>query len=367
MKVYDRLDRQYEIYRDEYRQAALDALDSAWYILGERGKTFEKNFAAFCGAKECVAVNSGLDALNLALRALGIGEGDEVIVPANTFVATVLAVSENRATPVFVEPDCFYNLDASAIESKITKATRAIMVVHLYGQAANMDAIVDIAKRHNLYLVEDCAQAHGATFNGKQIGSFGDMGCFSFYPTKNLGAFGDAGAITTDNEELAQKLRMLRNYGSIVKYRNDEIGVNSRMDEIQAALLNTKLAHFGELLAQKQTYAQRYLEQLADCDLVLPTVREHATSVWHQFVVRVKNREQFQQYLEERGVHTLIHYPIPPHLQPCYRYLNHKEGDFPISEAYAHEVVSLPIFNGMTVEEQNYVIQTIHDYFAQAK
>lgn len=367
MKVYDRLDRQYEMYRDEYRQAALDALDSAWYILGERGKTFEKNFAAFCGAKECVAVNSGLDALNLALRALGIGEGDEVIVPANTFVATVLAVSENRATPVFVEPDCFYNLDASAIESKITKATRAIMVVHLYGQAANMDAIVDIAKRHNLYLVEDCAQAHGATFNGKQIGSFGDMACFSFYPTKNLGAFGDAGAITTDSEELAQKLRMLRNYGSIVKYRNDEIGVNSRMDEIQAALLNTKLAHFDELLVQKQTYAQRYLEQLADCDLVLPTVREHATSVWHQFVVRVKNRKQFQQYLEERGVHTLIHYPIPPHLQPCYRYLNHKEGDFPISEAYAHEVVSLPIFNGMTVEEQDYVIQTIHDYFAQAK
>lgn len=367
MKVYDRLDRQYEMHRDEYREAALRALDSAWYILGEEGKRFERNFADFCGTRECVGMNSGLDALTLGLRALGIGKGDEVLVPSNTFIATVLAISENRATPVFVEPDAYYNMDASLLESRITDATRAIMVVHLYGQAANMGPIVEIAKKHSLYLIEDCAQAHGATYCGKQVGSFGDMGCFSFYPTKNLGAFGDSGAVTTDNLELARRLRRLRNYGSEVKYRNDEIGVNSRLDEIQAALLSTKLAHYDELLAQKREYAARYLEGLKDCGLVLPGIRENATSVWHQFVVRVQERNRFHQYLEEHGVHTLIHYPIPPHLQPCYSYLNYRKGDFPVAEAYANEVVSLPIYNGMTREEQDYVIETIQAFFREEK
>lgn len=367
MKVYDRLDRQYEMYRDEYREAALRTLDSAWYILGGEEERFERSFARFCGTGECVGMNSGLDALTLGLCALGIGEGDEVLVPSNTFIATVLAISENRATPVFVEPDVYYNMNASLLESKITNATRAIMVVHLYGQAANMGPIMEIAKKHSLYLIEDCAQAHGATYCGKRVGSFGDLGCFSFYPTKNLGACGDAGAVTTDNAELARKLRMLRNYGSEVKYRNDVIGVNSRLDEIQAALLSAKLAHYDELLAQKREYAARYLEGLKDCGLVLPEVRENSTSVWHQFVVRVKERDIFQHYLEEHDIHTLIHYPIPPHLQPCYSYLNYRKGDFPIAETYANEVVSLPIYIGITREEQDYVIETIRAFFREER
>ncbi len=363
MKVYDRLDRQYQRYQEEYKAAAIRALDSAWYILGQEVQRFEEEFAAFCGTKECVGLNSGLDALILALRALEVGPGDEVIVPSNTFIATVLAVSENQATPVFVEPDIYYNLDAEALERAITPRTKAILVVHLYGQAANMEKICAIAKKHHLYLVEDCAQAHGAACGQQKIGSFGDFGCFSFYPTKNLGAFGDAGAITTNSPALAQRVRMLRNYGSTVKYRNDIIGLNSRMDEIQAALLRTKLSHFEELLAEKRLLAEKYLEGLAQTGLILPQVREGTTSVWHQFVVRVANREDFQQYLEERGVHTLIHYPIPPHMQPCYQSLGYRSGDFPIAEAYADQVVSLPIYNGMTSDEQDYVVDVIKAYF----
>lgn len=365
MKVYDRLDRQYQRYQEEYKAAAIRVLDSAWYVLGQEVQHFEEEFAAFCGTKECVGLNSGLDALILALRALEIGPGDEVIVPSNTFIATVLAISENQATPVFVEPDMYYNLDAEAIEKAITPRTKAILVVHLYGQAANMQKICAIAKKHQLYLVEDCAQAHGATCHEQKIGSFGDIGCFSFYPTKNLGAFGDAGAVTTNSSTLAQKVRLLRNYGSTVKYRHDVIGLNSRLDEMQAALLRTKLGHFEELLTEKRQLAQRYLEGLQQTKLILPQVREHSTSVWHQFVVRVSNRTDFQQYLEERGVHTLIHYPIPPHMQPCYQNLGYHSGDFPVAEAYAEQVVSLPIYNGMTPDEQDYVMDVIHAYFRE--
>ena len=261
-----------------------------------------------------MGVNSGLDALILAVRALNIGYGDEVIVPANTYIATVLGITENRATPVFVEPDEYYNLDADKIEEKITNKTKAIMVVHLYGQAANMKKIQDIAAKYNLYLLEDCAQSHGAKFEGKTTGTFGDIGCFSFYPTKNLGAFGDGGAIVTNNEKIADKIRMLRNYGSRRKYYNEIEGVNSRLDEMQAALLNVKLSHYIELRSEREKIAQKYLNEIKNPKIILPKIRKGAEHVWHLFVVQTENRDKLQNYLNENGIGTQIHYPIPPHL-----------------------------------------------------
>lgn len=360
------LDRQFKMHQEEYEEAALRVLRSGWYVLGNEVKQFEEEFAAFTGRKYCVGLNSGLDALVMSVRALGIGEGDEVIVQANTYIATVLGITENKATPVFVEPDEYFNLDADRIEAAITDKTKAIMVVHLYGQASNMERIVDIAKKHDLQIIEDCAQSHGAHFDmdgTKQMsGTFGISGCFSFYPTKNLGAFGDAGAIVTDDKEFADKIRMMRNYGSKVRYYNEIEGVNSRLDEMQAALLRVKLKYIKELNDERKVLAAAYDSKIKNDKIILPQVRKGAESIYHQYVIRCKSREELQKYLLDNGVQTQIHYPIPPHLAECYEYLGHKKGEYPITESYADEVVSLPMYTGMTQEEQDYVIEKLNAF-----
>ena len=356
------LGRQFELYQEEYEAAALRVLRSGWYVLGPEVESFEQSFAAYVGRKYCVGVGSGLDALTLSVRALGIGGGDEVLVPANTYIATVLAITANGATPVFVEPDAYFTLDAARIESAITERTKAIMVVHLYGQAAQMDTICRIAKAHGLHLIEDCAQSHGAKFDGTMTGAFGDAGCFSFYPTKNLGAFGDAGAVVTDDAELAKTLRMLRNYGSEKKYHNKILGVNSRLDELQAALLRTKLGHLAELITERERIAAAYLDGIQNPAIRLPKLRRNANHVWHQFVIQTEDRDGFQTYLADHGIQTVIHYPIPPHLSECYQYLGHKAGDYPVAEHMAKTVLSLPMFNGMREDEVQYVIETVNGY-----
>ena len=356
------LGRQFELYQEEYEAAALRVLRSGWYVLGPEVESFEQSFAAYVGRKYCVGVGSGLDALTLSVRALGIGGGDEVLVPANTYIATVLAITANGAMPVFVEPDAYFTLDAARIESAITERTKAIMVVHLYGQAAQMDTICRIAKAHGLHLIEDCAQSHGAKFDGTMTGAFGDAGCFSFYPTKNLGAFGDAGAVVTDDAELAKTLRMLRNYGSEKKYHNKILGVNSRLDELQAALLRTKLGHLAELIAERERIAAAYLDGIQNPAIRLPKLRRNANHVWHQFVIQTEDRDGFQTYLADHGIQTVIHYPIPPHLSECYQYLGHKAGDYPVAEHMAKTVLSLPMFNGMREDEVQYVIETVNGY-----
>lgn len=356
------LDRQYNLYADEYNKAVIETLKSGWYIMGEQCKKFEKEFAHYSGSKYCVGLNSGQDALTLAIRALEIGVGDEVIVPSNTYIATVLGITENGATPVFVEPDHYYNLDGKKIEAKITSKTKAILVVHLYGQSANMDLIEEIAKRHSLFLLEDCAQSHGATFNERKAGTFGDIGCFSFYPTKNLGAFGDAGAIVTDKEQLAEKIRMLRNYGSKIKYYNAIEGVNSRLDEVQAALLSVKLKHIDELTNERKYLGKQYAEKIVNLQIIKPEIHEKAEHVFHQYVVRCRDRKKLQLYLQNNGIQTEVHYPIPPHLAECYRHLGYKKGAFPIAEQLADEVLSLPLYTGMTTEEQKYVIDIINKF-----
>ena len=356
------LDRQFQMYQQEYEEAALRVLRSGWYILGKEVQQFEEEFAAYTGRKYCVGLNSGLDALIMSVRALGIGEGDEVIVQANTYIATVLGITENGATPVFVEPDEYFNLDAERIEAAITDKTKAIMVVHLYGQASNMNRIVEISNKYHLPIIEDCAQSHGACFDGKMTGTFGISGCFSFYPTKNLGAFGDAGAIVTDDKEFADKIRMMRNYGSRIKYVNEIEGINSRLDEMQAALLQVKLTHMQELNDERKVLGERYTKGIHNDKLIKPEIREQADSVFHQYVIRCSEREKLQKYLEEQGIQTQIHYPIPPHLAECYQQMGYKVGDYPITEQYANEVLSLPLYTGMTLEEQDYVIEKLNGF-----
>lgn len=366
MKInFNQLDRGYLRYKDEYDKAAIKTLESGWYVLGSNGEKFECEFSTFLGSKYCVGLNSGLDALILAFRALGIGEGDEVIVPANTYIASVLGITENGATPVFVEPDEYYNLDATKIEEKITTKTKAVLAVHLYGQAADMVNIKEIADKHNLYLVEDCAQSHGACYDGKVTGTWGDIGCFSFYPTKNIGAFGDSGAIVTNNDELYEKIKMLRNYGSKFKYQNEILGVNSRMDEIQAALLSVKLRHYLELRAERGFIADEYSKRIKNPLITLPNIREKAEHVWHLYVVKVDEQEKFQKYLSDRGIATQIHYPIPPHLSEAYKHLGRNEGSLPITENYAKHIISLPLFEGMTKEEIDYVVNTTNKFFTE--
>ena len=363
MKIeFNKLDREYTRYEKDYNEAVLRVLKSGWYTLGNELKAFEQNFGEFCGVKYCVGLNSGLDALILAFKALGIGKGDEVIVPANTYIASVMGITQNGATPVLVEPDEFYNIDCDNIEDAITERTKAILVVHLYGQAANMERISEIATKHKLFVVEDCAQSHGACFDGKITGSFSDIGCFSFFPTKNLGAFGDGGAIVTNDDELAQKIAMYRNYGSKVKYYHEIEGYNSRLDEIQAALLNVKLSHMKELNQERVRIANRYLNEINNKKIILPKIREKAEHVYHLFVIKTENRDGLQQYLLEKGIKTQIHYPIPPHLSGCYKELGYKKGDFPITEALACEILSLPLYYGMTDEELDYVIEALNNY-----
>lgn len=363
MKIMpNRLDRGFYIYQDEFEKKALEVLKSGWYVLGKEVSTFEEEFAAYTGAKYCVGLASGLDALWIAFRVLGIGAGDEVIVQGNTYIASVMGITINGATPVFVEPDEFYNIDASKIEEKITKRTKAILVVHLYGQASKMKPIMEIANKHCLKVVEDCAQSHGACFDGKMTGTFGDIGCFSFYPSKNLGAFGDAGAIVTNNEKIADDIKVFRNYGSEKRYYNRVVGTNSRLDELQAGLLRVRLSHIKELEEDKKRICNRYLQELKNEEIKLPQIREGATHIWHQFVIRTKRRQELIDYLNEKEIGTIIHYPIPPHLSEAYQYLSVPQGSLPITEEYAQTVLSIPLYNGMTEEEQTRVIKAVNSF-----
>ena len=350
--------------KEEMDAAYRRIMESGWYILGKEVEAFEKEFAAYCGAKHCVGVGNGLEALYLILRGYDIGSGDEVIVPANTYIATWLAVSHTGATPVPVEPDeRTYNLDPARIEAAITKRTRAIMPVHLYGQPADMDPISEIAQKHGFKVIEDAAQAHGACYKGRKVGSIGDAAGFSFYPTKNLGAIGDGGAVVTNDGELADRVRVLRNYGSRVKYENEVKGLNSRLDELQAAFLRVKLRHLDEWNSRRRKLAAVYLDQLSDIpDLVLPYVPEWAEPVWHQFIIRYPRRDALQAYLKEFGIGTLIHYPIPPHLSEAYSDMWCKQGSFPITEEIANTVLSLPIGLHLSSDDLLFIARKIKTY-----
>jgi dTDP-4-amino-4,6-dideoxygalactose transaminase len=332
--------------REEIDAAYRRVMESGWFILGAEVEAFESEFASYCGARHCVGVANGLDALHLALRAWGIGAGHEVIVPSNTYIATWLAVTHAGATPVPVEPvEATFNLDPERIEAAITPKTRAIIAVHLYGQPAAMDPILTVATRHGLRVLEDAAQAHGARYRGRPTGTLGDAAAFSFYPGKNLGALGDGGAVTTNDADLAQHLRRLRNYGSAVKYVNDLKGFNSRLDELQAALLRVKLRHLDEWNERRRAVARWYLAELPRrCpEFGLPQVPEWADPCWHLFVVRTQLRTATQEILREKGAETLIHYPIPPHLQQAYAHLGIPRGSLPIAEQLANQVISLPM------------------------
>lgn len=331
--------------REELDAAYARVMESGWYILGKEVEAFEHEFAEYCQVKHCIGVGNGLDALHLILRASGIGPGDEVIVPSNTYIATWLAVTYAGAKPVPVEPDeRTYNIDPSRIESAITDRTKAIMPVHLYGQPADMDSINEIARRYNLKVFEDAAQAHGAKYKGRRAGGLGDAAGFSFYPGKNLGAFGDGGAVTTNDSELAERIAELRNYGSKVKYHNEIPGFNSRLDELQAAFLRVKLTRLDEWNNRRRTVAEHYLRELSSQEqLVLPYVPAWVDPVWHLFVLRHAQREALQKRLNNAGVGTMIHYPIPPHLQKAYSELGYNGGAFSIAEKIHKEVLSLPI------------------------
>ena len=357
------LKRQYDLHAAEYEAKALEVLRSGWYILGREVEAFEQEWAAMVGTKYCVGLASGLDALWIAFRLLGIGAGDEVIVCANAYIACVMGITINGAVPVFVEPDRYDNIDAARIEAAVTPRTKAILAVHLYGTACDMTAIQRIARRHDLRVVEDCAQSHGNRWQGQVVGSLGDVGCFSFYPTKGCGAFGDAGCITTNDAALAEAARTFRNYGSKVRYQNEVVGCNSRLDELQAGLLRVKLTHLDQFNAERRRLAARYDAGLTLPGLQKPRLRPGADSSWHQYVVHLPGfRDALAAYLKERGIGTIIHYPIPPHLSRAYASLGYRRGDFPIAERYADEVLSLPMYNGMTEAEQTYVIDTINAF-----
>lgn len=348
----------------ELEAAFQQFLASGQYMLGEQLSAFEREYAAYCGAQACVGVANGLDAMHLILRAYGIGQGDEVIVPANTYIATWLAVNLAGAKPVPVEPNpTTWNIDPGHIEAAITPATRAILLVHLYGQPADMDPIMQIAARYGLKVIEDAAHAHGAAYHGRRAGALGHAAAFSFYPGKNLGALGDGGAVVTNDAELARQIRVLRNYGSERKYHNCVKGVNSRLDELQAALLRVKLRYLDGWNAQRAAVAVRYLDAFADLPLGMPCMEENVQSSWHLFVIRTPQREQLATFLGEHGVMTMIHYPIPPHEQPAYAEMADLRGHLPLSEQLHREVLSLPMFPGMTDDQVMHVIQTVRKFF----
>lgn len=358
----NRLDRGFYKYQNEFEEAALRVLRSGWYIMGKELQSFEESFAAYTGAKYSLGVGNGLDALTLAVRALGIGEGDEVLVQGNTYIASVMGISINGATPVFVEPNEYLELDETMLEAALTEKTKAVMVVHLYGQAAKMDDIVSFCKKHDLKLIEDCAQSHGSFFDGKMTGTFGDVGCFSFYPSKNLGAFGDGGAIVTDNKDIYDKIKMLRNYGSAVRYYNDEVGMNSRLDEIQAAMLSVRLKYMDELTKERQSAADYYFNGIKNDKIELPKIREGSDHIFHQFVIRCENRDELIKHLDDNGVGTIIHYPVPPHLSKAYAYLGVKKGSLPVTEHLADTVLSIPMYTGITKEEMDQVIKALNEF-----
>lgn len=352
----------YSELREEINAAIARVLDSGWYLLGSELEAFEAEYAAYAGARHCIGVGNGLDALRLSLMALGIGPGDEVLVPSNTYIATWLAVSEVGARPVPVEPDpASFNMDPGRVEAAITRSTRAIMPVHLYGQSADMGQILAIARENGLFVISDAAQAHGARYQGSLLGELGEAQGWSFYPGKNLGAFGDGGAITTNDDNLADKVRMLRNYGSRKKYVNEVQGLNSRLDDIQAAILRVKLRYLDAWNLRRTAIAQDYGKAFENLGLVLPSSAAGCDSAWHLYVVRSTQRDLLQSRLAAVGVQSLIHYPIPPHLQQAYAGFGYKAGDFPIAEEMAGSVLSLPIGPHLSAEQKDFVIRCMSE------
>ena len=348
-------------FRKEIDSRIKTILDKGWYLQGEEDKTFEDNFAKFCNTKYCVGCANGLDALNLIIRAWGFKAGDEIIVPANTYIASILAISENGCTPVLVEPSIdTYNINPDLIEEKITSKTKAIMVVHLYGQAVQMDKVWQLAKKYDLKIIEDSAQAHGAIYKGRKTGNLGDASGFSFYPGKNLGCMGDGGAVTTSDEELAQKIRALGNYGSHKKYCNLYKGVNSRLDEIQAAVLDVKLPHLDKDNQRRREISKYYRENIKNPAIILPKTYDEMAHVWHVFAVRTQNRDKLQQYLKDNDIQTLIHYPTPPHKQQAYKEWNNLS--YPITEEIHRTILSLPISPVMEDDEVMKVVKTVNSY-----
>lgn len=348
--------------KDELDAAYRRFMESGWYVLGPEADNFERLWAEFCGTRHCVGVSNGLDSLCLGLEAGGVKPGDEVIVPANTYIATWLAISQVGATPVPVEPDWrTYNLDSSKIEAAITPRTTAIAVVHLYGMPADMDPVMEIAARHHLFVLEDVAQAQGALYKGRRTGHLGHAGAFSFYPAKNIGAFGEAGGVTTDDPEIADRIRVLRNYGSRVKYHNEVKGYNRRIDGLQAAFLAVKTPHLDEWNSRRRSIAAHYKDELASIDGVILPPFDLDASVWHQFVVRVENRNAVQAKLKEKGIPTMIHYPIPPHLSQAYADMGFKRGDFPIAEEMADTFLSLPIGPHMPASDAHIVAKALRE------
>ncbi|MFD1259800.1 DegT/DnrJ/EryC1/StrS family aminotransferase [Entomomonas asaccharolytica] len=352
-------------YQKELVDACSRVIDSGWYLLGKELNAFEQKFATYCGTKYAIGVANGLDALILTLRAwkeLGIlKDDDEIIVPANTYIASILAITENNFTPILVEPNIFtYNLDIENVKLAITHKTKAILAVHLYGQLAPMQEICNFAQQHNLLVLEDSAQAHGAHINGRKAGNWGDASAFSFYPGKNLGALGDAGAVTTNNEELANTITALRNYGSIEKYKNTYQGTNSRLDEIQAAILTVKLQYLDKDIQSRRDIAQKYITQINNPNIILPKIADPTSHVWHLFVIRCSNREALKNYLFQNDIETLIHYPIPPHKQICYKQWNNLS--LPITEQIHQEVLSLPISPILTVQESQKIIEKVNEF-----
>lgn len=355
---------QYLELKDELDQAYQRVMESGWYILGEEVESFEREFAAYVGARHCVGVGNGLEALQLILMGYGIGVGDEVIVPANTYIASWLAVSYTGARPIPVEPDPeTYNIDPRRIEQAITSRTKAVMPVHLYGQPVEMELIWEVADRHHLIIIEDAAQTHGGWYHDRMAGNLGDAAGFSFYPSKNLGAFGDAGAVVTNDDGLADRMRVLRNYGSRQKYENEVKGHNSRLDPLQAAFLRVKLKHLDDWNKRRDRFANQYLEGLRLIpDLGLPRVPSGVLPVWHLFVISHPERDRLQAYLKDQGIGTLIHYPVPPHLSEAYQELGYRTGDFPITERMADTFLSIPIGPHMSMDEADCVIEAIQEF-----
>lgn len=350
-----------ERHRQEIDERIKNVLDSGWYLLGKQDEQFEEHFAKYCGSKYCVGVGNGLEALTLIIKAYGFSKGDEIIVPANTYIASILAVSYNGCTPVLVEPDInTLNINPDLIEEKITDKTKAIMVVHLYGQAVEMEKVWTLAKKYNLKVIEDSAQAHGAMYQGKRTGNLGDASGFSFYPGKNLGCIGDGGCVTTSDKELADKIRALRNYGSNIKYHNIYQGTNSRLDEIHAGVLDVKLPYLDRDNQRRRDIANYYLNNIQNDKIIMRKSYSEDANVWHVFPVRTEDRDEFQEYLKENDIQTLIHYPIPPHKQECYKEWN--ELSLPITEEIHKTIISLPISPVMTEEEVQKVVEVINAY-----
>lgn len=348
-------------FSSEIDAALSRVLSNGIYVLGEENNGFCKSFAQYCGAKYTIGVGNGMDAIKLIIKGYGFQEKDEIIVPANTYIATILAISENGCSPVLVEPNIdTYNIEPDLIEERITEKTRAIMIVHLYGQVVQMDKIWDLAKKYNLKVIEDAAQAHGARYRDKLAGNLGDAAGFSFYPSKNLGCLGDGGAITTNDDSLFEKIVALRNYGSFVKYQNLYKGINSRLDEIQAAVLNIRLKYLDQDNARRKEISKYYRDNIRNGEITLPSTYDELAHVWHVFVVRTGNRDHFQKYLAESGIQTVIHYPVPPHKQPAYREWNNLS--FPITEKIHREVISLPISPVMTDAEVEKVVEVVNRY-----